>query len=142
MLKVASEWFSICGGCEVTILDIGAGIIDLLSKIDIVNWPILYDHKYFGSTGEGTEMIIPKADVGIITGGIRTEKERELAKIMRDSVDTLIADGACAVNGGVPALANMFTNDEIADYVRSTPSKDHYDTLPMLSSTAFIFLAA
>ncbi|MHA2297798.1 MAG: NADH-quinone oxidoreductase subunit B family protein [Candidatus Hodarchaeales archaeon] len=126
-MKVASEWFAVCGGCEVTILDIGDGIVDLLSKLELVHWPVLLDHKYYGQTGERKEIEIPKADVGIITGGVRTEQEREIAKMMRDSCTTLIADGTCACYGGVPAMANMFTVQEIAEYVAKTPTTDSYD---------------
>ncbi|MFQ5980346.1 MAG: methyl viologen-reducing hydrogenase [Candidatus Heimdallarchaeota archaeon] len=134
MVTVASEWFAVCGGCEVTILDIGAPLLDLLPKLDIVHWPILLDHKYFGSIGDKKEIEIPQADVGIITGGIRTEQEKELAKLMRENCTTLIADGTCACTGGVPALANMFTIEQIAEYVKSTSSTDPSDKeLPALS---------
>ena len=73
-VKVAEEWLNICGGCEVTILDIGEPLLDLLPKLEFVHMPVLMDHKYFGQTGEKTEMEIPEADVGIISGGIRNEK--------------------------------------------------------------------
>ena len=31
-VRVNEEWFSICGGCEVTILDIGEPLLDILAK--------------------------------------------------------------------------------------------------------------
>src|ERR1039458_7671951 len=30
--RLAEEWFAICGGCEVTILDIGEPLIDVLKQ--------------------------------------------------------------------------------------------------------------
>ncbi|MFZ3085484.1 MAG: hypothetical protein WA097_02435, partial [Candidatus Hydromicrobium sp.] len=75
-VKIAEEWLNICGGCEVTILDIGEPLLDLLPKIEFVHMPVLMDHKYFGQTGEKAELEIPEADVGIISGGVRNEKEK------------------------------------------------------------------
>ncbi|MCX6346838.1 MAG: methyl viologen-reducing hydrogenase, partial [Actinobacteria bacterium] len=107
-VKIAEEWLNICGGCEVTILDIGEPLLDLLPKLDFVHMPVLMDHKYFGQTGEKTEMDIPQADVGIISGGIRNEKERHVAEEMRKKCKTLISLGSCACFGGIPALANQY----------------------------------
>jgi F420-non-reducing hydrogenase small subunit len=55
--------------------------------------------------------------VGIITGGIRTEEHRLLAKEMRKKCKTLIAMGSCACYGGVPALANLSTVEELLQKV-------------------------
>jgi len=71
MVRVAEEWLATCGGCEVTILDLGEALLDLLPKLEFVHMPVLMDHKYYGQTGEKTELEIPEADVGIISGGIR-----------------------------------------------------------------------
>lgn len=105
-VKVAQEWFAICGGCEVTILDIGEPLLDLLPELEFVHMPVIMDHKLYGQTGEKTQAEIPEADVGVITGGIRNEENRHLAEEMRRKVNTLIAMGSCACYGGVPALAN------------------------------------
>ena len=51
-IKVVEEWLNICGGCEVTILDIGEPLLDLLAELNFVHMPVLMDHKYFGQTGE------------------------------------------------------------------------------------------
>jgi F420-non-reducing hydrogenase small subunit len=111
--RVAQEWFAICGGCEVTILDIGEPLIDLLEQINIVHMPVLMDHKLYGQTGEGTAMEIPEAEVGIITGGVRNEEHRHLAKEMRKKCKVLIAMGTCACSGGIPALGNLSLKEEI-----------------------------
>ncbi len=124
-VRVAEEWFAICGGCEVTVLDIGEPLLDLLPKLEFVHMPVLMDHKVFGQKGEKKKMEIPEADVGIITGGIRNEENRELAKEMRAKCKTLIALGSCACFGGIPALANQFGLAEIYDKVyRGSKSTD------------------
>ncbi len=117
MARLAEEWFAICAGCEVTILDIGEPLIDLLKQVTIVHMPVLMDHKLYGQTGEGTELEIPEADIGIITGGIRNEEHRKIAREMRKKCKTLIAMGTCACSGGVPALANLYTTEQLCDQV-------------------------
>ncbi|HBL17257.1 MAG: methyl viologen-reducing hydrogenase [Elusimicrobia bacterium GWA2_69_24] len=134
-VKVAEEWLNICGGCEVSILDIGEPLLDLLPNLEFVHIPVLMDHKYHGQTGEKDPQVIeiPQADVGIISGGIRNEKEKHVAEAMRKSCKTLISLGSCACFGGIPALANMWTLEELQEKVfrgskttekAETPKKD------------------
>ncbi len=115
--RLAEEWFAICGGCEVTILDIGEPLIDVLKQVEIVHMPVLMDHKLFGQTGEKAEMEIPEADVGLIAGGIRSDEHKKLALEMRKKCKILIALGSCATCGGIPALANQTTTDELMEKV-------------------------
>jgi F420-non-reducing hydrogenase small subunit len=127
--RVAEEWFAICGGCEVTILDIGEPLLDLLPSLQFVHMPVIMDHKLFGQKGEKDKMEIPEAEVGIIAGGIRNEENKELAKEMRAKCKTLIALGSCACFGGIPALANQFKVDEIYEKVyRGSKSTDSAPT--------------
>ncbi|MDI6807425.1 MAG: methyl viologen-reducing hydrogenase [Candidatus Eisenbacteria bacterium] len=116
-VRVAEEWFAICGGCEVTILDIGEALLDLLPKLQFVHMPVLMDHKLYGQTGEKKKMEIPEADVGILAGSIRNEENRELAKEMRAKCKTLIALGSCACFGGIPALANQQKLEDLYEKV-------------------------
>ncbi len=117
MVRVAEEWFAMCGGCEITILDIGEPLLELLPRLEFVHMPVLMDHKVYGQKGEKKKMEIPDADVGIISGGIRNEENRELAKEMRAKCKTLIALGSCACYGGIPALTNQYKVNEIYDKV-------------------------
>lgn len=111
--RLAEEWFAMCGGCEVTILDIGEPLLDVLKHLQIVHMPVLMDHKLFGQTGEKPEVEIPEAEVGLISGGIRSEEHKRLAQEMRRKCKTLIALGSCACYGGVPALANLYATQDI-----------------------------
>jgi F420-non-reducing hydrogenase small subunit len=123
--RLAEEWFAICGGCEVTILDIGEPLLDVLKQVQIVHMPVLMDHKLFGQTGERKEMEIPEAEVGIISGGIRNEEHKKLALEMRKKSKTLIALGSCACFGGIPALANQYITQEVLEKVyRGSVSTD------------------
>ncbi|MFC1524925.1 methyl viologen-reducing hydrogenase [Planctomycetota bacterium] len=128
-VKVAEEWLNICAGCEISILDIGEPFLDILPKLEFVHMPVIMDHKYFGQTGEKTQMEIPQADVGIISGGVRNEKEKHVAEEMRNKCKTLISLGSCACFGGIPAMANMWKLDELYDKVyRDSITTEKADT--------------
>ena len=130
-VKVAEEWLNICGGCEVSILDIGEPLLELLPALDFIHIPVLMDHKYHGQTGEKDPNFIeiPEADVGIISGGVRNEKEKHVAEAMRKSCKILIALGECACNGGIPAMANMDTVEDLYEKVyRESDSTESAET--------------
>lgn len=142
MARVAEEWLNICGGCEVTILDIGEPLLDLLPSLQFVHMPVLMDHKYFGQTGEKAELEIPEADVGIVSGGIRNEKEKHVAEEMRKKCKTLVALGSCACYGGIPALANQYPLTELFDKVfrqskTTEPAADPSEGLPKLTDRVY-----
>ncbi|GAB4288398.1 MAG: F420-nonreducing hydrogenase [Myxococcota bacterium] len=142
-VRVAEEWLATCGGCEVTLLDVGEPLLQVLPELEFVHMPVIMDHKYSGQMGEKHgKLEIPEADVGIITGGIRNEENRAIAEEMRRKVNTLVAVGACANFGGIPALANMFTLDEMVKMAyketltteaAETPSED----LPKLADRVY-----
>lgn len=136
-VKVAEEWLNICGGCEVSILDIGDPLLELLPQLQFVHIPVLADNKYFGQTGEKTAMEIPEADVGIISGGIRNEKEKHVAEEMRKKCKLIVALGSCACFGGIPAMANMWALNELYDKVyrgskTTEPANTPAENLPPL----------
>lgn len=129
MLKIAEEWFAICGGCEVTILDIGEPLLDILEQVEFVHMPVLMDHKYYGQEGEKDKLEIPEADVGLISGSVRTEEHKEILQEMRNKCKTLIALGTCAAFGGIPALSNMYPLEETYDTIfRETKTTEPADT--------------
>jgi F420-non-reducing hydrogenase small subunit len=129
-VKVASEWLNACSGCEISILNIGEIILDLIpDKIELVHIPALVDSKYFGPVGDGTKLTLPKATVGMLSGAVRNAEHQEVAEEMRDKVDILIALGTCATDGGIPAQANIFTNDAIFEKVfRDCPTHEPAET--------------
>lgn len=136
-VKVAQEWFAICGGCEVTVLDVGEPLLDLLPELEFVHMPVIMDNKIYGQTGEKDKAELPEAEVGIITGGIRNEENKLLAEEMRSKVNFLIAMGSCAAYGGIPALANQFSTEDIYKRVYQTngttdPGPTPNENLPAL----------
>jgi F420-non-reducing hydrogenase small subunit len=113
MLKIATEMFGACSGCEIAILDLNEKILDVFGSCDLVYSPILMDTKKFPE----------KVDVVFISGCIRNEENRERAKEIRERANTVIALGSCACFGGIPGLANLFSTDEVLKEVYiNTPS--------------------
>jgi F420-non-reducing hydrogenase small subunit len=130
-VKVASEWLNSCSGCEIAVLNLGETLLAVLPQIEFVHIPALVDHKYFGQLGDGDlhHLDIPKATVGIISGGIRTQEHLEVAEAMRRSCDIIIALGTCATHGGIPALINLYGNQSLMErYYRTSESTDPHDT--------------
>lgn len=129
-VKVAEEWLNACSGCEISIVDMGERILQVLELAEFVHIPVLLDHKYFGQLGDGKHIDIPEADVGIISGSIRNEEHLEIAREMRKKCKLIIALGTCATHGGIPALANSFRNEEILGRYYSTETTDKTSLRP------------
>ncbi|SMC26013.1 NADH ubiquinone oxidoreductase, subunit [Desulfacinum hydrothermale DSM 13146] len=123
-VKVASEWLNSCSGCEISVVDLGERLLDVLQVAEFVHIPALMDHKYFGQLGDGHHVEIPEADVGLISGGIRNEEHLEVAKEMRAKCKVIVALGTCATHGGIPALCNSYGNDEILERAFGTETTD------------------
>ncbi len=116
-VRVAEEWLHSCSGCEIAILNTGEGLLELLKQIDLVHIPVLMDNKYYGQMGDGTELTIPEAEVGLVSGGVANEEHLEVLLEMRKKCKILIALGTCATHGGLPALLNSWgMEDGMVDY--------------------------
>jgi F420-non-reducing hydrogenase small subunit len=127
--RLAEEWLHGCSGCEMALLNTGQGLLDLLQEIDIVHMPMLMDNKYGNVTGKNKKIIIPGADIGIVTGGVANDEQLNVLLSMRSQCTTLIALGTCATHGGIPALANEWSATEWLSTVFSTASTDE-STVP------------
>lgn len=130
-LRAALEWLNSCSGCEIAILNIGEALIPLLTRhLDVVHAPILMDHKYLGQCGDGTELDIPEAAVGIVSGGIANIEHLQVLQKMREKCRTLIALGTCATHGGIPALMNGQDRREGWEGIFATPTTDPGCSVP------------
>lgn len=88
-VKVSFEWLSGCSGCEMSTVDLHERLLEVLDEIELVRIPILMDVKEY-----------PKADLGIVTGALRTVHDVHAAHAMRESCQKILAFGVCAVYGG------------------------------------------
>lgn len=123
-IRVAEEWLHSCSGCEIAILNTGEALLELLNKIDFVHIPVLIDHKYYGQLGDGEELTIPEAEVGLVSGGVANEEHIEVLREMRKKCKVLIALGTCATHGGLPSLINLWGMEEGLKEYYSTPTTD------------------
>lgn len=102
-MKLAVYWTGSCGGCDVSFLELGPALLDVLSKVEIVFWPALADAKR-----ADLERLPPRGiDFALINGVLRTAENVEMAELLRKKAKYLGAYGACAHLGGIPALANQ-----------------------------------
>jgi F420-non-reducing hydrogenase small subunit len=124
-VNVVEDWLNACSGCEISILNIGDPLVDLLPQLNFVHMTALIDHKFFGQLGDGTVMEIPEAVVGIVSGGVRNEEQKHELEEIRKKTKFLVSLGSCACYGGVPAQANMWKNEDVFEKVfRNCPSTD------------------
>ena len=110
--KVAFYWCASCGGCEETVVDLAEDILGVVEKVDIVLWPVAMDFKY-----KDIEAMADKSITAtFLNGAIRSTEQEEMARLMRRKSVYLIAYGACAHTGGIPALANQFSREQILKF--------------------------
>jgi F420-non-reducing hydrogenase small subunit len=126
--KIAMFWAASCGGCDISLLEIGPRILDLISIADVVFWPCAADFKY-----EDVRQYPPGyIDYCFFNGGIRNSEQEQVARMLRTRSKTLIAYGACACGGGIPALANLKTKSSIyeAAYLDNPSTNNPERVLP------------
>lgn len=109
----AMYWAGSCGGCEIAFLEIQEKLIEVDQNFEVVFWPVAADFKYKDVEAYDDGSI----DICLFNGCIRTSENEHLAHLLRAKSKVLVAFGACAVNGGIPGLANVATAQEIKDLV-------------------------
>jgi F420-non-reducing hydrogenase small subunit len=130
--KIAFYWAASCGGCEITITELGMQLAAVGDLVDIVFWPCLMDFKY----SDVEAMADREIDACFFNGAIRNSENEQIAKLLRQKSKLLVAFGACAYEGGIPGLANLYDPESILKRVYDTsPSlDDSRGTRPSLSS--------
>jgi len=121
--KLAFYWAASCGGCEITITELGMRLVDVGEKADIVFWPAAMDFKYDDVTGLKDKEI----DVCFFNGAIRNDENEKIAHLLRKKSKVLVAFGSCSHLGGIPGLANLFDIEALLERV--------FDTAPSLDET-------
>ena len=93
-VRIATATLAGCFGCHMSILDIDEKLFDLAAVAEFDRSPIT-DIKHCGP-----------CDIGIIEGGVCNAENVEVLREFRNNCRILIACGACAITGGIPALRN------------------------------------
>jgi F420-non-reducing hydrogenase small subunit len=110
-LKIGMYWAASCGGCDISLLEIGARLLDLIKIADVVFWPCAADFKY----SDVADYPDGYMHLCCFNGGVRNSEQEEVARLLRLKSRTLVAYGTCAGDGGIPALANLTTSAAIFD---------------------------
>jgi sulfhydrogenase subunit delta len=97
--RVAFFDFSCCEGCQLQIANLEVELLDLLERIEIVNFR------------EVMTEASDEYDIAFVEGSITRETEIPRLRKIRDNAGTLVAFGACAHLGGVNSLKNIRGTD-------------------------------
>ena len=89
-----------CFGCHMSFLDIDERLVELVERVQFDRTP-LTDIKRIGN-----------CDIGMIEGGVANAENVSVLREFRAHCKLLVAVGACAISGGIPALRNQFTLQE------------------------------
>ncbi len=124
--KVAFYWCASCGGCEEAVVDLAEEIVGVVEAVEFVLWPCAMDFK------RADVEALPDGSIAatFLNGAIRSNEQEEMAHLLRRKSQYLVAYGACAHLGGIPALANQFTREELLRYV--------YEESPTTSNDAAV----
>jgi NAD-reducing hydrogenase small subunit len=99
-LRIATASLAGCFGCHMSLLDIDERLFELLEKVEFDRSPFT-DIKRCGP-----------CDIGLIEGGICNAENVHVLREFRRNCRTLVAVGACAVTGGLPAQRNHLGLDD------------------------------
>jgi len=108
--KVATASLAGCFGCHMSFLDIDERLFELIEHIEFDRSP-LTDIKEVGH-----------CDIGLIEGGLCNAENVVVLRQFRAHCKTLVAVGACAITGGLPAQRNhLDLGALLTDVYRSRP---------------------
>lgn len=104
-LKLATTSLAGCFGCHMSFLDMDERLVELLEQIEFDRSPFT-DIKQLGP-----------CDIGLIEGGVCNAENVHVLRTFREHCRILVAVGACAINGGVPAMRNHYSLQECLEEV-------------------------
>ena len=116
-----------CFGCHMSFLDVDEFVADLLELVTLDRCP-LTDVKTCSE----------QVDIGLIEGGLCNAENVHTLREFRQRCKVLVAVGACAISGGLPALRNRLDVSECLSeaYVNGigleNPQVPHDAELPLL----------
>ncbi|MGA3218125.1 MAG: oxidoreductase [Acidimicrobiales bacterium] len=127
--KVAFYWCAACGGCEEAVVDLNDELLAAVELVDVVFWPVALDFKR-----EDVEAFADgELAAAFINGAVRTSEQEEMVALLRRKSQAVVAFGSCAVQGGIPGLANLYDRQAILDTA--------YREAPSLEAPATVFPA-
>lgn len=95
-----------CAGCQLQILNLENELLDIVKYIDIVNFKEAQSNNEEGPY-----------DIAIIEGTVTCEREITKIKKLREESKVVVAIGACATHGNMPALKNFYDSGDFEKIV-------------------------
>lgn len=95
-VRVATCSLAGCFGCHMSLLDMDERFLERLSEIESCRSP-LNDIK-----------VLQECDIGVVEGALCNEDNVHVLKQFRENCKILVAVGACAITGGLPAMRNHY----------------------------------
>ena len=118
-LKLATVSLAGCFGCHMSFLDIDERLFELVEHIEFDRSP-LTDIKEVGH-----------CDIGLIEGGLCNAENVVVLREFRAHCKTLVAVGACAITGGLPAQRNhLDLGTMLVEVYRSRPGLSAGSAIP------------
>ncbi len=105
-IRIATATLGGCFGCHMSLLDIDERLLALVEIAELDRSP-LTDIKHCGA----------KIDIGLIEGALCNAENVHVLREFRANCKFLVAVGACAINGGLPAQRNRFDVGDILSKV-------------------------
>ncbi len=99
--KVAFFDFTSCEGCQLSILNLETELLELLEIIDIVEFREAMSEKS------------PVYDIAVIEGSYSRKSDLKRLEKIRETAGVVIALGACAYIGGINALRNSQSREDL-----------------------------
>ena len=104
-VRLATTSLAGCFGCHMSFLDIDEKLFELADMVEFDRSPFT-DIKHCGP-----------CDIALIEGGVCNSENVHVLRELRANAKILVAVGACAINGGVPALRNRLKIGDILNQV-------------------------
>jgi len=104
-VRIATTSLAGCFGCHMSFLDIDERLFELVGLVEFDRSP-LTDIKHCGP-----------CDIAFIEGGVCNSENVHVLRELRANAKILVAVGACAINGGVPAMRNHLKVGDILNQV-------------------------
>ncbi len=117
-VRIATTSLSGCFGCHMSLLDIDERLLALAEIAEFDRSPIT-DIKHCGPV-----------DIAIVEGGVANAENVHVLRELRANARVLVALGACAVNGGLPAQRNHLDVGECLSRVYSDRAGNGMGTVP------------
>ncbi len=99
-IRIATTSLGGCFGCHMSFLDIDERILDLAELVEFDRSPLTDIEN------------CTNCDIGLIEGGVCNSENVHVLREFRKNCKILVAVGACAINGGLPAMRNFIPLEE------------------------------